>query len=28
MMKIADHPHFAGVKECMGRERIQSYSDV
>ena len=27
MLQIADHPNFAGVKECMGRERIQAYSD-
>lgn len=26
MMKIAEHEHFAGVKECMGRERIEAYS--
>ena len=28
MMEIAEHKNFAGVKECMGRERIQAYSDV
>jgi len=27
MLKLAEHPHFVGVKECMGRERIQFYSD-
>eukprot|EP01048_Picozoa_sp_COSAG05_P002299 COSAG05_NODE_91_length_19902_cov_59.347523_2_plen_352_part_00 len=28
MMELAEHKNFAGVKECMGRERIQAYSDV
>eukprot|EP01047_Picozoa_sp_COSAG01_P006645 COSAG01_NODE_243_length_20572_cov_24.956137_17_plen_252_part_00 len=28
MMSVAGHQHFAGVKECMGRERIQAYSDL
>ncbi|CAK8998497.1 unnamed protein product [Durusdinium trenchii] len=27
IMKIKDHPHFIGVKECMGNERIKELSD-
>ena len=27
MMKISQHKNFVGVKECMGAERIQSYTD-
>ena len=28
MMELAEHENFAGVKECMGRQRIQTYSDL
>lgn len=28
MARIADHPNFVGVKECMGPERIKQLSDM
>lgn len=28
MRKIAEHPHFVGIKECMGPERIKEYADL